>query len=217
MFMLDQIQSLRALILSSPLSIPEQRKRISEWLGAVLTDQEYHMALSSRLCGTCQWIFGRPQFQSWVTPEPDMTKVLWVRGGPGYGKTVLAASLIEYLRDLRESTLAPAICFFFCAFEDDAKREPSAIIRSWVAQLVNQQYDVLKIACKLYKGNEARPATEVEIWDLFRRSSKEIPNSVFIVDGFDECIAWIRLDSTTRQDFSSNYGTVQRRQQVEFL
>jgi hypothetical protein len=137
-----------------------------------------------------------------------MTKVLWVRGGPGYGKTVLAASLIEYLRDLRESTLAPAICFFFCAFEDDAKREPSAIIRSWVAQLVNQQYDVLKIACKLYK---------VEIWDLFRRSSKEIPKSVFIVDGFDECIAWIRLDSTTRQDFSSNYGTVQRRQQVEFL
>lgn len=61
-------------------------------------------------------------------------------------------------------------------------------MHSWVAQVVNQCDNALKIAGKFYEGNEARPATDAEIWELFRQARREIPNSVFVGDGFDECI-----------------------------
>lgn len=172
------------------------RKEILTWLNAVLTDEDYESALSVRLDGTCDWILRRPEVQIWTTPDAayDSNKILWIHGSPGFGKTILCARLIEHL----SSTTAVPISHFFCTGGNDAKRQPRAIVRSWVTQLVNQNEDALEIVRNFYNGKEARKATESDIWQIFRLVSSNIGICFFAIDGYDECLKQdIETRSTT--------------------
>lgn len=62
--------------------------------------------LSQRLACTCGWIFTRPEYQHWLSPEgPDC---LWLAGLAGAGKSVLSAIIADDL----ERQSRPA-CHFF--------------------------------------------------------------------------------------------------------
>jgi ankyrin repeat protein len=175
------------LSLNTHFSKPEVgRERLLEWLNGIFTDEEYERALASRLAGTCDWFLRRSQFRAWAAPDTisDTTRILWVHGPPGLGKTVLCARLVEHLHHNQSAPVAS----FFCISENEAKRQPLAIVRSWVAQMVNQNQDALEAARDIYRGKEARTATTSDVWQLFRNISLTIQNCVFVVDGFDECI-----------------------------
>jgi len=68
---------------------------VISWLSAV----DYHedRRRNSQRCGseTCQWIFDHPFFQAWAHGET--TRVGWVFGMAGIGKTVLCSSIIDRL------------------------------------------------------------------------------------------------------------------------
>ena len=158
------------------------------WLDAVFTDEEWEQALYSRTSGTCRWILERPLFREWVS-DSDATnetksKFLWIHGPAGFGKTVLCASIVEYLHKEHHTNVAQ----FFCTSDDDTKRQPSAVVRSWVAQMVRQHPEALERAQEAYQGKEGRKATTSDIWALFQKICERIPNCVFVVDGFDECM-----------------------------
>jgi len=161
------------------------RDVLVKWLIPVFTDEEFDKALSSRLDGTCNWVQQRPEFQAWVAPNTnlDTPKTLWIHGPPGFGKTVLCASIVKHLQQQN----AVPVCFFFCVSENEAKRKPLAIIRSWVAQLINQSNEAFQLAQNLYQGKEARSATQTDVWLLFRSICSSLQNCIFIIDGFDEC------------------------------
>src|SRR6266496_877154 len=110
------------------------RERMLDWLKAVFTDDEWETALHSRTPGTCGWILQRRQFRSWLssTNGTDQMKILWIHGPPGFGKTVLCASIVEHLQNENPARVA----HFFCVSDNEAKRQPFAIVRSWVAQMV---------------------------------------------------------------------------------
>jgi ankyrin repeat protein len=160
------------------------RERLLEWLNAVFTDEEYEGALASRLNGTCDWILQQSQFRAWATADSvsDTRRILWVHGPPGFGKTVLCARVVQHLQNSQSAPVAS----FFCVSE--ANRQPLDIIRSWVAQMVNKNQDALEAASEVYRGKEARAATTSDVWQLLRNISLRIPNCIFVVDGFDECI-----------------------------
>ena len=162
------------------------RKQILTWLDAVLTDEDYERALSARLEGTCNWLLQRPEIQIWTNPDAayDSNKVLWIHGSPGFGKTILCARLIEHLS--QKGTLP--VAHFFCVGANDAKRQPGAIIRSWVAQLVNQNEDALRTVANFYNQKAARRATESDIWQMFKLVNLNIGTCFFAIDGYDECL-----------------------------
>ena len=168
------------------------RERLLVWLNAVFTVEELEMALNSQTQETCRWILQRDKFQDWASPTTatDAAKVLWIHGPPGFGKTVLCASIVKHLRDQNPSRVA----YFFCVSEDEAKRQPLAIVRSWVAQMVDQNEEAQEAAREAYHGKEGRSATTLDVWQLFRRICQRMPNCFFVVDGFDECI---KIDQTT--------------------
>ncbi|MCJ1396183.1 hypothetical protein MMC18_009072 [Xylographa bjoerkii] len=135
------------------------------WLNAVYTDDEYERALTLRLDGTCDWFLQGEQFQSWMAPHTALdARILWIHGPAGFGKTILTARLVHYLHGSQSLPTA----FFFCKSENDAGRHPLAIVRSWVAQLINKDPDALEA--------------------LFKTINLRNRNCVFVVDGFDECI-----------------------------
>ena len=164
---------------------PTGPKQLEKWLKAFYTDDEYDHSLRSRLEGTCDWFLQREQFQTWMaTHAASEARILWIHGPPGFGKTILTARLIHHLRQIPSLHIAS----FFCKSETDAGRHPTAIVRSWVAQLINEDLAALEAARKTFHGNELRTATESDVWKLFRAMSLGKQNYVFVVDGFDECI-----------------------------
>jgi hypothetical protein len=49
-------------------------------------------AKGARTSGTCSWIKRNPRFQSWLRGDKNL---VWIRGGPGKGKTMMSVYLTE--------------------------------------------------------------------------------------------------------------------------
>lgn len=179
-------------------SLEVQRKDLLTWLGAVSTDEDYERALSARLDGTCDWILQRTEFLDWFTldDQSDKTKILWVHGSAGFGKTVTCARIVEYLID----NAAIPVTHFFCVGGDEAKRKPQEIVRSWVAQLVNHSEDAVQLARNFYLGKEVRTATEADIWRIFEALILNLGPFFYVIDGYDECI---KLDLASKHSVDS--------------
>lgn len=163
----------------------DRRVQIEQWLGATLTKNNYETAKSVRQEGTCNWILDRKQFRNWIAPYSDSdqkARVLWLHGGPGFGKTILAGRLTEYLHSSQESSVA----YFFCTSEDEVKRDPYSILKAWMSQLISNDSGALEVAFRFYQDNKRALPGNSDLWDLFAELLKKA-QYILIVDGFDEC------------------------------
>lgn len=97
------------------------------------------------------------------------------------GKTVMAARLTEYLENIM------LVSSFFCFFADERKKQPLSILRSWIAQLVLSHDDASDIVEEVYTHKKLRKATETDLWSIFKRLCIGLKDTLFIVNGFDEC------------------------------
>lgn len=158
-----------------------------KWLDPIFTKEEYERALAARLEGTCNWILKRSEFLAWTTRArtEGTAKILWIYGSAGFGKSILCARLIHYLRNDLHKTAA----FFFCSFSEELKRQPRSILRSWITQLVLQHDSAVNVAKSAYLERQSSIATEQDLWLLFKPLTTKVKDSVLVVDGYDECIA----------------------------
>lgn len=163
------------------------QENLLRWLDAIFTKEEYERALAARLEGTCNWVLRRPEFLTWITSNgtEDTTKILWIFGSAGFGKSILCARLIDYLR----KDMCKTVSFFFCSFTDELKRQPRSILRSLITQLMLQQDNALDVVKRAYLERQSSTATEQDLWLLFKRLAAQNQSCVFVVDGYDECIA----------------------------
>ncbi|KAL8826454.1 MAG: hypothetical protein Q9191_003788 [Dirinaria sp. TL-2023a] len=182
---LDQgIQGLQ-LTLNSRMSPIVSAEQVLDWIAAVFTKEDYEQALAVRTEGSCDWILKRPEFVSWRRSKArsKMSRILWVYGSAGFGKSILCARTIHYL----QTELHKSVPYFFCSFSDESKRQPLSILRSWIAQLVIQPDGAHELAKTAYSKRQSPKATEQDLWHLFTEINTQVRNSVFVVDGYDEC------------------------------
>ena len=176
------------------LSEDIRREQLLQWIDAIFTDHEYERALVARVQGTCEWILERAEIQEWMTLTSDSSaaSILWIFGYPGFGKTILAAWLTEYLRHTKHEELS----YFFCYFGDENLRQPLNILRSWISQLIKTNDKALEIVRETYTGKypkafdlgNLKRATELDLWLLFKRLNVGLVGLIFMIDGFDECV-----------------------------
>ena len=113
-----------------------------------ITDYFFHLSsVPTRVPGTCEWVVEHASFQNWLsTSESDM---LWLRGYPGVGKTVLTRYLIESVipsrRVLPNTTINAAISgetegdiltYFFCNDKDMGRKLEINILKAILHQLL---------------------------------------------------------------------------------
>ena len=154
---------------SSEVPKAERRRLLHVWLEAVSTAETFQKAQMVRHEKTCNWIFDRPEFQDWAS-TPNATarpKMLWIHSGPGFGKTVLCAKIIGHMIENN----VPLV-YFFCVADEETKRQPYAILRSWIDQLIHDNDDASNIVYDIYKSIETRPPTPAELWRLFETLGK---------------------------------------------
>jgi hypothetical protein len=94
-------------------------------------------AKGSRTEGTCEWIWDDPRFQSWYLGS---SRLLWVRGGPGKGKTMLSVFLSERfgLDDRYE------FIYYFCSGQDEDWNKATSILRGLLWQLTEQCEELIQ-------------------------------------------------------------------------
>jgi hypothetical protein len=138
--------------------------------------------------------------------------LLWVKGHPGMGKTMLLIGIIHELGD-NVASEAPSLCYFFCqSTAEKDKNNATAILRSLIWMLLLQQPKLVK---HLRSAHTERHNTnlyndEKYAWkhtsDLFEniRNDSQLQPVYFIIDALDECsgdkLALIQLISKSLGD-----------------
>ncbi|KAF1922717.1 ankyrin [Didymella exigua CBS 183.55] len=172
---------------SSNQSLSETEKSCMVLLNSIhLT--EYKALLPTPVQGTCSWILSHPAYLTWIKAEES--RVLWVTGEPGCGKTMLSAYLTDHLR-LRHATASkPQVFFFFCDDKIKSQRDANALLRGILYQILQQHRKLIRHVKSRFEMDGPSLANSFPaLWELFLKvAADSAPGTVgVIVDAIDEC------------------------------
>ena len=98
----------------------DDKKRIEDTKGGLLKD-------------SYRWVFDNSYFKQWR--NSPQSRLLWIKGNPGKGKTMLLCGIINEL----ERSTARLPSFFFCQGTDSRINNGTAVLRGLIYLLVIQQ------------------------------------------------------------------------------
>jgi hypothetical protein len=167
-------ECLRNLRATDPRS---DKKRIEETKGGLLAD-------------SYRWVLDNTAFQQWQQ-EPH-SHLLWVKGDPGKGKTMLLCGIINELQ--KAESYAVTVSYFFCQATDSRINTAIAVLRGLLYMLVDQQPSLVSHIRKKHDlageslFNDANAWVALtEIWaDVLQ--DPDLRTTYLIIDALDECV-----------------------------
>ncbi|EXM09882.1 ankyrin repeat-containing domain protein [Fusarium oxysporum II5] len=157
--------------------------RIHEWLRPTehnIKSSEYRKHLAFHLEGTGEWIHRSDNYLKWHESQED--GLLWIKGVPGSGKSVVAASMIQKLSQEE----IPVLYFFFRQIVD-ANHRPINLLRDWLDQILIYCPE-LQAILKVYL-DECRELDSIsidELWRHLRTALASVPKIYCVADALDE-------------------------------
>lgn len=137
---------------------------------------------------SCIWVLKNPEFLRWRGDQ--QSRLLWVRGDPGKGKTMLLCSIIDELK--KSNSEKHNLSFFFCQATDSQYNNATAVLRSLIRQIVNQQPSLIKHVRKEYDNYRdifKRINAWITVCDIFKNilEDRTLNHIFLIIDALDEC------------------------------
>ncbi|KAF2734270.1 HET-domain-containing protein [Polyplosphaeria fusca] len=174
----DEIKKLEECTRDLHVTDPRRDKaRIEETKGGLLEDS-YH------------WILENPDFRRWQG-EPQ-GRLLWIKGDPGKGKTMLLCGIINELsKSMAETSL---LSYFFCQATDSRINNATAVLRGLLFMLVSQQPSLIShlrekhdhIGKALFEDANAWVALSEIFASVVQDPSLEV--TYLVIDALDECV-----------------------------
>ncbi|CAI0649715.1 unnamed protein product [Colletotrichum noveboracense] len=166
----------RQFLIDLKLSDPRlDKERIERTKGGLLKDSYL-------------WILNNEEFQRWRTDFQN--RLLWIRGDPGKGKTMLLCGIVD---ELNEESSGYQPIYFFCQATDSDLSTASAVLRGILYLILKKKPQLVKdlrethdycdrqlFECK----NEWETLCDMIISVL---ANESFQNVVIIVDALDEC------------------------------
>ncbi|KAJ4127499.1 hypothetical protein NW765_015978 [Fusarium oxysporum] len=120
--------------------------------------------------------------------DDSSSRVLWINGEPGKGKTMLLCGIIDELK----KSLRP-VSYFFCQVTDEDLSNDTAVIRGLIYVLLDQQPSLIsevrpyydKRKDKLFSGKNSNVLLSEILTKLLQDPSMQ--NAVLVVGALDEC------------------------------
>lgn len=142
-----------------------------------------------RVNGTCEWLIRHPSYQKWL--EGADPPLLWISGGPGKGKTMLAIYITEKLQPVVDSVQG-VLLYYFCSNRDRNRNTAVTIMRGIIHQWLNFHPHLAQHIKNYFEGSETTKYTIssfVSLWRLFlillhQSGSCQV---LCVLDGLDEC------------------------------
>jgi hypothetical protein len=136
------------------------------------------------------WILDNNTYQQWY--QDPHSRLLWVKGDPGKGKTMLLCGIIEELKKTPGSTIT--VSYFFCQATDERINSATAVLRGLLYILVIQQpllashvrkgYD--RAGKSLFEDANAWVALTEIFMDVLQ--DRSLSTTYLIIDALDECV-----------------------------
>ncbi|KAM0264931.1 hypothetical protein ACHAQJ_000447 [Trichoderma viride] len=163
-------------------------QRFKQWLAPTTYTSRYEDARSLRTSNTSQWIFDDTAYQKWSSVK-NSSALLWIHGKPGSGKTILAATLVEYLKD----TGITPFYFFFDSLQPSSKMSLDAYT-AILSQILHkhpsnpQLIDLFHFSiCFATDGQPTATTREAaELLELCLQLA-DLEGMTLVLDGLDEC------------------------------
>ncbi|KAF7557229.1 hypothetical protein G7Z17_g762 [Cylindrodendrum hubeiense] len=165
---------------------PETIQKIRSWLQPTSYDiagGEYRKHLASHVAGTGAWLTSSDKYNDWLkSTEHGM---LWIKGIPGSGKSVMVANLID---EITKSNPGSPVLFFFFRQIIAANHEPAALLRDWMDQVLDYSPPLQKQLNTYLKTNRSIESMAIEdMWKDLKIAFAGLPEKVFcVVDALDE-------------------------------
>ncbi|KAL2861003.1 CASP C terminal-domain-containing protein [Aspergillus lucknowensis] len=154
-----------------------------------------HQTRGAALKESYEWILCHSQYLCWR--DRNDSQVLWVKGDPGKGKTMLLCGIINELRPttkLADSQAETLLSFFFCQATVPKLSNAQAVLRGLIYMLVDTQPSLLSHVQKRFRDAGEPQFGDAEAWtalcnmflDILREASSD--KIYIVVDALDECV-----------------------------
>jgi hypothetical protein len=157
--------------------------------------------------GAYRWIIESSEFKQLCSAQQSL--LLWVKGDPGKGKTMLLCGIIN---ELSKSTVDTALLsYFFCQATDLRINNAIAVLRGLMYMLVSQQPSLVSHIQKkyehagsaLFEGPNAWTALSEIFTNILR--DPELETAYLVIDALDECVIDLpKLSDFVTQTLSSS-------------
>ncbi|KAL7894786.1 WD40-repeat-containing domain protein [Trichoderma sp. SZMC 28014] len=137
------------------------------------------------------WILENPDFLQWRDDEER--RLLWIRGDPGKGKTMLLCGIANELR--RISASSGPISYFFCQATDQRINNANAVLWGLMFMLVDQQPALMHHIRSKYDASGKGLFLGGNSWfalsEIFSDMLKDpaLTHAYLLIDALDECVS----------------------------
>ncbi|KAH8742353.1 hypothetical protein F5883DRAFT_478116 [Diaporthe sp. PMI_573] len=152
----------------------DDKRRIEQTKGGLLHD-------------CYKWILGNANFQRW---QNDQSQLLWIRGDPGKGKTMLLCGVINELEKLPATNTS----YFFCQATDTRINTATAVLRGLIHLLIDQQPSLISHVREKYDQAGKQLFEDANTWialsAIFNNTLRDpgLGTTYLVIDALDECI-----------------------------
>jgi archaellum biogenesis ATPase FlaH len=160
-----------------------------------LTDPRHHKRHIEHIKGglleaSYRWILDNDDFQTWR--NDGQSRLLWIRGDPGKGKTMLLCGIINELNKSMPKTAL--LSYFFCEATNSRINNATAVLRGLIYMLVCQQPSLISHIRKeydhagkaLFEDSDAWFALSEVFTDMLQDHT--LNSTYLIIDALDECV-----------------------------
>ncbi|KAF3152699.1 hypothetical protein TWF569_002998 [Orbilia oligospora] len=147
------------------------------------------------LADSYSWICEHADFKRWRDDEDS--RLLWIKGDPGKGKTMLLCGIVNELEKMRKSSSMhdiENISFFFCRATEEHINNATAVLRGLIWLLVaKQQTELISYVREEYDRAGRELFKGVNTWftlsSIFTKILKDrsLKRTYLIIDALDEC------------------------------
>jgi hypothetical protein len=176
--LMDEIAKLKKCVQDLYLTDPcDDKKRIEDTNGGLLED-------------SYRWIFENSAFQRWR--DDQQSRLLWIKGDPGKGKTMLLCGIINKLE--KSMSKIYILSYFFCQATDSRINHATAVLRGLLYLLLNQQPSLVSHVRKKHDHAGKALFEDVNAWtalcEIFTNILRDpnLNNTYLIIDALDECV-----------------------------
>jgi hypothetical protein len=155
----------------------DDKKRIEETKGGLLKD-------------SYRWILENSNFRQWRHAQQNT--LLWVKGDPGKGKTMLLCGVIDELEQAEAQT--SLLSYFFCQATDARINNATAVLRGLIYMLVRQQPSLVSHLRKKYDQAGKKIFEDANAWFALHEiliniiQDPSLGVAFMVIDALDECI-----------------------------
>ncbi|KAK4210639.1 NACHT domain-containing protein [Rhypophila decipiens] len=147
------------------------------------------------LRGSYSWILNNGDFQRLCSTGES--RILWIKGEPGKGKTMLLCGIIDEL--VKSTPPNTNVSFFFCQATDIRINNATAVLRGLLYLLIKQQPSLISHIRERYDDSGKQCFEGTNAWVALSNILIRILNdgrlhdTYFVIDALDECSTGLDL------------------------